>query len=161
MFIQFPYSLSLLLVYTCCDCYTYIQSSYIFSQSLHGLSPFEMVYKKVPHYELLRTFGTQCFPCLRAYCQNKPLFLLHLLHLLIVIPWSPWPKQVSKSQKFIIQLAFCKLQNHGNFPLRFLNSKLQCRRNMMPWLTMALGNWCLYQLIKRPLVASGCLGQKY
>lgn len=41
------------------------------SKVLNGLSPYAMMYNRLPCYELLRTFGTQCFRYLRVYCQNK------------------------------------------------------------------------------------------
>jgi hypothetical protein len=38
---------------------------------LHHRSPFEILFKKVPTYKLLKVFGCLCWPCIRPYNKHK------------------------------------------------------------------------------------------
>lgn len=41
------------------------------SQSIFGLVPYTLIYHKQPNSTFLRTFGSLCYPCLRAYNKHK------------------------------------------------------------------------------------------
>lgn len=41
------------------------------TNTLHNLSPYQVLYHRPPDYSLLRTFGCACFPCLRPYNKHK------------------------------------------------------------------------------------------
>lgn len=41
------------------------------TKSFNDISRYEILFNKLSSYDTLRVFGTQRFPCLRAYCQNK------------------------------------------------------------------------------------------
>ncbi|KAK9133330.1 hypothetical protein Scep_012858 [Stephania cephalantha] len=41
------------------------------TSTLANISPYEILYKQVPQYNLLRVFGCACFPCLRPFNANK------------------------------------------------------------------------------------------
>lgn len=41
------------------------------SPSLNMNTPYHLLYEKKPTYDFLRTFGSQCYPFLRAYAKDK------------------------------------------------------------------------------------------
>lgn len=49
-------------------CYLYNRN---LTPILHGRSPYEALFGRIPEYTKLRVFGSRCYPCLRLYQAHK------------------------------------------------------------------------------------------